>query len=88
MSRDPFFRITVSVSKVSGLEGFWSRSQALRLEILHRLFFMNFCKELLKKRNFKKWLFKIQPFKEISGKVFFVVMLFARWRKQFALYPV
>ena len=28
-----------------GLEGFWSRSRALRLETLHRLFFMKFCKK-------------------------------------------
>jgi len=33
-----------------GLEGFWSRYRALRLETLHRLFFMNFCKEFLIKR--------------------------------------
>jgi len=34
-----------------GLEGFRSRSRALRLETLHRLFFMKFCKkEFLEKR--------------------------------------
>jgi len=46
-SRDPFFE--VSISKVSGLglEGFRSRSRAFRLETLHRLFFMKFCKEFL-----------------------------------------
>jgi len=33
-----------------GFEGFRSRSRALRLETLHRLFFMKFCKEFLKKR--------------------------------------
>jgi len=30
-----------------GLEGFRSRSRALRLETVHRLFFMKFCKEFL-----------------------------------------
>jgi len=38
----------------NSLEG----SRALRLETLHRLFFMKFCKEL-QKNGFKKWLFKI-----------------------------
>jgi len=34
-----------------GFEGFRSRSRALRLETLHRLFFMKFCKkDFLKKR--------------------------------------
>jgi len=32
-----------------GLEGFRSRSRAHRLETLHRLFFMKFCKEFLEK---------------------------------------
>jgi len=36
-----------------GLEGFRSRSRALRLETLHRLFFMKFCKEFLKKTVLK-----------------------------------
>ena len=36
-----------------GLEGFRSRSRALRLETLHRLFFMKFCKEFLEKTVFK-----------------------------------
>ena len=40
----------VSVSKVSGLglQGFRSRSRALRPETLHRPFFVKFCKEFLK----------------------------------------
>jgi len=53
---DPFFEVSVSKnSKVSGLglEGFWSRSRALRLETLHRLFFMKFSKGFLKKTFFK-----------------------------------
>ena len=45
--------VSVSVSQVSGLrsrlglglEGFRSRSRALRLETLHRLVFMKFCKK-------------------------------------------
>jgi len=36
-----------------GLEGFRSRSRALRLETLHRIFFMKFCKEFLKKTVLK-----------------------------------
>ena len=32
-----------------GFEGFRSRSRALRLENLHRLFFVKFCKEFFKK---------------------------------------
>jgi len=35
-----------------GLEGF--RSRALRLETLHRLFFMKFCKKEFLKKRFKK----------------------------------
>jgi len=41
--------------------------------------------KLSKKNGFKKSLFKIQPFEEVSGWAFFVVMLFARWRKQFVV---
>ena len=37
-----------------GLERFRSGSRALRLEILHRLFFMNFCKKELLKNGFEK----------------------------------
>jgi len=36
------------------LEGSRSRSQALRLETLHRLFFMKFCKKEFLKNGFKK----------------------------------
>jgi len=50
-----------------GLEGFWSRSRDLRLEILHRVFFMKFCKKEFLKQRFQNLLFKIQPFKEVSG---------------------
>jgi len=39
---------TVFCSLGLGLEGFWSQSRALRLETLHRLFFMTFCKKFLK----------------------------------------
>jgi len=39
-----------------GLEGF--RSRALRLETLHRLFFMKFCKEFLKKTVLKNYCSK------------------------------
>jgi len=49
VSRDPFLGFPVSVLKVSGLglglKGFWSQFRALRLETLHRLFFMKFCKK-------------------------------------------
>jgi len=37
-----------------GLEGFRSRSRALRLETLHRLFFMKFCKKEFLKKTFLK----------------------------------
>ena len=36
-----------------GLKGFRSQSPALRLDTLHRLFFMKFCKEFLKKTVLK-----------------------------------
>jgi len=76
-SRDlvPFFG--VSVSKVSGLglEGF--RSRALRLETLHRSFFMKFCKKEFLEKRFKKMIVQHLA----------VQRMFARWRKQFALYP-
>jgi len=36
-----------------GLEGFRSQFRALRLETLHRLFFMKLCKEFLKKKVLK-----------------------------------
>jgi len=36
-----------------GLEGFWSRSWALRLETLHKLFFVKFCKEFFEKTVLK-----------------------------------
>jgi len=39
-----------------GLEGFWSRSRALRLETLHRLFFLKFCKKEFLKKRFKKMI--------------------------------
>jgi len=42
-----------------GLERFWSRSRALCLETLHRLVFMKFCKEFLKKR-FQKMIVQFE----------------------------
>jgi len=73
-----------------GLKGFWSWSRALRLETLHRLFFMKFCKkEFLQKRFLKNDCSKFSHSKRSVAKLsFFVVMFFARWRKQFALYPI
>ena len=49
----PVFWVLVSVSKVSGLglEGFRSRSRALRLETLRMLFFMKFFKKEFLKEN-------------------------------------
>ena len=53
----------VSVSKVSGLglEGFRSRSRALRLETLHRLFFMKFCKKEFLKQTVLKMIVQNLP---------------------------
>jgi len=48
-------RVSTPIFWSLGLEGFRSRSRALRLETLHRLFFMKFCKkEFLKKNGLKK----------------------------------
>jgi len=68
VSRDPFFR--VSVSKVSGLVSVskeFGLERETSLETLHELFFMKSCKKRLLKNEFTKQLFKIQPFKTISG---------------------
>jgi len=61
VTRDPFFG--VSVSKVS------SRSRALRLETLHRLFFMKFCKEFLEKTVLKNDSSKFSSSKRSVGKL-------------------
>ena len=56
VSRPVFWSIGLGLEGLRsrlGLEGFRSRSRALSREILHRLFFMKFCKELLKKRFWK-----------------------------------
>ena len=77
----------ISVSKVSSRsEGF--RSRALRLETLHGLFLMKLCKkEFLKNTVLKNDCSKFCRSKR-SVAALFVVMLFARWRKQFSLYSV
>ena len=50
-SWDPFFGVSVSVSKVSGLVSVSVlKDFGLGLETLHGLFFMKFCKDFLKKR--------------------------------------
>ena len=53
MSRDPFFGVSVSISKVSGLVAVL-KDFGLGLEALHRLFFMKFCKKELLKNGFEK----------------------------------
>jgi len=71
-------RVLRPVFSSLGLKGFQSR--AASLETLHELFFMKSCKKQLIKNGFiKQLLFKIQPFKTVSGSAFFVVMLL--WRK-------
>jgi len=55
-----------------GLEGFRSRSWALRLETLHRLFFMKFCKkEFLKKTVLKHDCSKFSRSKKSVAKLSF-----------------
>jgi len=55
-----------------GLEGLVSVSKDFGLGLkhlvsrLHRSFFVKFCKELLE-NGVEKWLFEIQPFKEVGG---------------------
>jgi len=53
VSRDPFKSLGLEGRRSCvGLEGF--RSRAIRFETLHRLLFMKFCKEFLKKNGFEK----------------------------------
>ena len=56
------------VSWSLGLEGF--RSRALRLESLHRLVFMKFCKELRKKTVFKNGCSKFSRSKRSVAKLY------------------
>jgi len=81
VSRDPFFRVLVS--NVSGLVSVSNSRLVSRLCTSY--FFLSLARSGSLKTDFTKQLFKIHPFKTISGKAFFVVML--RWSKQFALYP-
>jgi len=48
-------RVSRPVFLSLGLEGFQSRSRAVRLETLHSLFFVKFCKELLLKNDCSKF---------------------------------
>ena len=77
VSRPVFLESQVSVSKDFGF--------GLRLEALRRLFFMKFCKEFLKKTVFKN---DCSKFSGSEWSVAKLSLLFARWRKQFALHPV
>jgi len=53
-----------------GFEGFRSRSRALRLETLHKLFFMKFCKkEFLKKTVLKNGCSKFSRSKRSVAKL-------------------
>jgi len=52
-----------------GLEGFRSRSRAVRLETLHRLFFIKFCKEFLKKTVLKNDCSKFSRSKRLVAKL-------------------
>ena len=47
-------RVSKPVFWSLGLDGFRSRSRALSLETLHRLFFVKFCKKEVLKNVFKK----------------------------------
>jgi len=52
-----------------GLEGFWSRSQGLSLDTLHRLFFMNLCKKELLKNSLKSDCSKFSRSKRSAAKL-------------------
>jgi len=92
ISRPVFWSLEGLRSRL-GLEGFQSRSRALRLETLHRLFFMNFCKkELLQKQYLKMivqnsavqrdhWLSFLFCYVicEMEKRIFPLVKCFSKW---------
>jgi len=87
VSRPVFWSLGLeSLRSRLGLEGLRSRCRALRLETLHRLFFVKFWKKVfLEKTVLKNDCSKFSRSKRSVAKL---SVLFARWRKQFALYPI
>ena len=69
-----------------GLEGFRSRSRAHRLETLHRLFFMKFCKEFLKKW-FKKMIVQNLAVQRVQWLSFLCCYVVCEMEKTVCLLP-